>query len=94
MYIYWAYRLNPFHWGHLKPLLVFLSVLAVYYGAIQIFPFSAESTTIYKLLRIGCIEALVFIGFVVPVLRFNLEPEAAGYARSFIENIKRRYLKL
>ena len=94
MYIYWAYRLNPFHWGHLKPIVVCLSVLAIYYGAIQIFPFSAESTTIYKLFRIGCIEALVFIGFVFPVLRFNLEPEASGYARSFVDNIKRRYLKL
>jgi len=94
IYIYSVYRLNPFHWGHLKPLFVCLGVLAVYYLGIQIFPFSPESTTIYKLLRIGSIEALVFFGFVIPVLSFNLEPETAGYIRSFIENIKRRYIKL
>jgi O-antigen/teichoic acid export membrane protein len=94
VYIYWAYRLNPFHWGHTKPLMVFLGVLGIYYVSVYFFPFYSDSTTIYKLLRIGCIESLVFIGFVVPVLRFNLEPEAAGYARSFMENIKRRYLTL
>jgi hypothetical protein len=74
--------------------MVFLGVLGIYYVSVYFFPFYSDSTTIYKLLRIGCIEALVFIGFVVPVLRFNLEPEAAGYARIFMENIKRRYLKL
>ena len=94
VYIYWAYRLNPFHWGHTKPLMFFLGVLGIYYVSVYFFPFYSESTTIYKLLRIGCIEALVLGGFVLPVLRFNLEPETAGYARSFIQTVKKKYLKL
>jgi O-antigen/teichoic acid export membrane protein len=94
MYIFWAYRLNPFHWGHLKPLLVFFGVLVVFYVGVYFFPFSSDSTPMETLIRIVCIEVLVFVGFVFPVLWFNLEPETAGYARSFIENIKSRYLKL
>ncbi|MFM7596325.1 MAG: lipopolysaccharide biosynthesis protein [Flavobacteriales bacterium] len=94
MYIYWVYQLNPFHWGHLKPLLVFFGVIGIYYLSVYFFPFYSESTTISKLLRIACIEALVLVGFVLPVLRFNLEPETAGYARNFIHTIKKKYLTL
>ena len=94
MYIFWAYRLNPFHWGHLKPLLVFLGVLVVYYIGVYFFPFSPESTTIYTVMRICCIEVLVFGGFVFPVLWFNLESETAGYVRSFVQAVKLKVLKL
>ena len=94
MYIFWAYRLNPFHWGHVKPLLVFLGVLVVYYIGVYFFPFSSESTTIYTVIRICCIEVLVFGGFVFPVLWFNLESETAAYVRSFVQAVKLKVLKL
>jgi O-antigen/teichoic acid export membrane protein len=94
MYIFWAYRLNPFHWGHLKPLLVFFGVLVVFYVGVYFFPFSSDSTPMETLIRIVCIEVLVFVGFVFPVVWFNLESETAGYVRSFIQEVKTKYLKL
>lgn len=94
MYIYWAYRLNPFHWGHIKPLFVFFGVLLIYYIGTYFFPFSTKSTTIYTIIRICCIEALVFGGFVFPVLWFNLESETATYVRSFVQSVKLKVLKL
>lgn len=92
-YIYWAYRLNPFHLEHVKPFLLFLGVLLIHYLTTLAFPFYEHSTTFWKLMRIVCMEVWVFVGFIFPVLWLSLEPETAGYVRSFISNLKRKTIK-
>ena len=83
-YIYWAYRLNPFHLEHVKPFLLFLGVLLIHYLTTLAFPFYEHSTTFWKLMRIVCMEVWVFVGFVFIGLypQFQLE-KYTPYIRSF-----------
>lgn len=92
-YIYFAYHLNPFHKGHFKPILLFIGVILVHLLFENFFPLSKELTTFNKLLRIVIIELWVLVGFVFPVLWFNLEPETSGYMRAFVLEFKRKYIK-
>ncbi len=83
-YIFKVYSLNPFHWGHLKPMAVFALVLVGYYIFDHYFPLDRSATTVTKIIRIVGIELYVFLGFALPVWVWRLEPETAGFVRSFL----------
>ena len=93
LYIYRAYGLNPFHLSQWKPLALFGFVLMVYYILRFWLPFSPDLSLAQKLLRLFVIEGYVLCAFIVPTLWFNLEPESAGYARSFLQEVKRKLIK-
>jgi O-antigen/teichoic acid export membrane protein len=86
-YIYRSYRLNPFDWGQLRPIVWFGLVLLLYFLVIPMLPFEMDSSKWERIIRLLTIELYVVVVFVVPVLYFKWEPETAGFVRSFFERI-------
>jgi hypothetical protein len=86
-YIYRSYRLNPFDWGQLRPIVWFGLVLLLYFLVIPMLPFEMDSSKWERIIRLLTIELYVVVVFVVPVLYFKWEPETAGFVRSFFQRI-------
>lgn len=94
LYIYKSYKLNPFSWSQIKPIVWFALIILIYYFITSFFPFASQTSRIDRILRVLMIEFYVLIGFIIPVIYFNWEPESSGFARSFISQIRKKYLKL
>lgn len=92
LYIYIEYKLNPFSWHHLKPILYFLGVIGLYYACVFWFPLHDNATVFTKLFRVLFIEFYVLFAFIGPVIYFRWEPQSADFTRSFLTQIKNKWI--
>jgi O-antigen/teichoic acid export membrane protein len=83
-FIYYAYQLHPFKWVQLRLLLLGLVVFTLF------LVFDKSTLTFLALQPFHQIivkELLLFVVFVIPIFKWNLEPETVGYIQKNMEEM-------
>jgi O-antigen/teichoic acid export membrane protein len=75
-FIYYAYKLHPFKWVQLRLLLLGLVVFIVFW-ALDVS--NVTFLVLQPFTQIIIKELLLFVVFVIPIWKWNLEPETVGY---------------
>ncbi len=79
-YIFYLYKLQPFRWHQLK----LLALFAVFFPLALILFQQAFFTNLPAIVSIILKEAILFVGFALPVYFLNLEPEIVNYSKNFL----------
>jgi O-antigen/teichoic acid export membrane protein len=82
-YVYHLFGLQPFIWSQFKLIALFFGFV----GMIELLEYFEVFKGMNVFLAIGSKEILVFVGFVLPIYFFNLEPEIVSYAKTMFQKL-------